>query len=258
MPRVNYGCDYVYPVTQQEGASSKALAQKPVLKYTWEPVAPESPNNVLILDLKQTLRGLGSRKHSQSRPRCCKCDAAKCTNASVLVFLTFSMTDLIQTHIWISVCQCQHTETEKLSTTMLCPRCVWVQEPYIWIPYMQVRNHSAARDFESFCRERQQESGCMNGAAVLEKTHLCCISSTNMVINIVNDSIWNRRVLLMLGKMEECVNHSLKSREMLTTICLGKHNIWIWFRYDALCWAIIKTWVTIRVFPVQHPLVRHS
>lgn len=88
--------------------------------------------------------------------------------------------------------------------------------------------------------------------------HLCCISTTNEVINILHNSIWNRRVLLMLGNMEECVNQSLKSCEMLTTICLGNHNIWIWFRDDVLCWAMIKTWVTIRVLPVQHPPVRHS
>lgn len=40
-PPVNYGCDYVFPVTQQEGASSKASAHKVNLKYMWEPAAPD-------------------------------------------------------------------------------------------------------------------------------------------------------------------------------------------------------------------------
>lgn len=38
-PPVNYGCDYVFPVTQQEGASSKASAHKANLKCMWEPAA---------------------------------------------------------------------------------------------------------------------------------------------------------------------------------------------------------------------------
>lgn len=186
--------------------------------------------------------------------RCCKMHQCICT----CFFNIFNDRFNPNTHLDICVSVSTHGNWKALHYNAVPSVCLGSGATIFWIPYMQVGNHSAARDFESFCSERQQESGCVNGAAVLEKTHLCCISSTNKVINIVNESIWNKRVLLMLGKMEECVNHSLKSREMLTTICLGKHNIWIWFRYDALCWAIIKTWVTIRVFPVQHPLVRHS
>lgn len=256
----------MYPVTQQEGASSEASAHKPRLKYMWEPVAPEMRSCDPPCEWRVKIPTIcwcsiwskhWDDREAENTTEChldvSGSSAANCTDASGFVF---------QWQI-----QCKHTfgrlfarvNRRKLKSSPL-QRCA--------LGVFRSRSHNILKSFSAgrkplgwsgpftfyFCcgRLKPTRTWLRKRAAVLEKNVWGFIinstGSKNEVINISHDSIWNNRVLLMLGSMEERVNHSLKSCEMLITICLGNHSIWICFRRDALCWAMIKTWVTIRDF----------